>query len=76
MKLTLHFDLPEDRDAYRMAFSGPDYYFSLLDLDNWLRNEIKYREDLSDETRGIYERVREVMGEVMADHGVSLDDVS
>jgi len=42
MKATLKFDLPEDSDYFKMATRGADYFCSLWDLKQLLRQKRKY----------------------------------
>lgn len=48
MKVTLSFDLPEERDNLDCALKGNDYKIIINDLDQLLRSKLKY-ETLSEE---------------------------
>ena len=52
-----------------MAFHGPDFYFTLWDLDQWLHQEVKHndREELQE--------VRDKLHEFMEDWGVDFNHV-
>jgi len=51
-----------------------DYWCSLYDLDNWLREEVKYNNNLSDATNDAYDEVRNKLRNIMDRHGVNLLD--
>lgn len=57
MKATLKFNLPEENDEYYMAVNGNKFQLVLWDLDQYLRNEIKYndKEELQPIRNKIYE---------------------
>ncbi len=55
MKGVLEFNLPEDEEDFYYAQNGILYSIVLEDLDNWLRNKVKYEDQ---ETISI-EEVRE-----------------
>ena len=42
MKAKLEFDLPEDQDDFTMAVKGPEYYFTLWDLNQQCKNPFRY----------------------------------
>ena len=42
MEVILKFELPEDKHDYKDAFNGSKYRRVLQDIDNFLRNELKY----------------------------------
>jgi len=42
MKATLEFDLPEDKNGFDIACHAMDWALTVYDIDDWLRNQIKY----------------------------------
>ena len=42
MTATLTFDLPDDRVEFALARNGGDYYATLTEFDEWLRERIKH----------------------------------
>jgi len=70
MRHYIRFDLPEDAEDLTLATKALDLYLSLLDMDLWLRDQIKYhgREEL--------QPVRDKLFEIMDDRDVRLDMVS
>ena len=41
----LSFDLPEEESAFENAFYGTAWRAALQDVDNWLRDKLKYGHD-------------------------------
>jgi len=62
MKAYLIFNLPEEREEFHYAQKGIDYSIALDEVDNHLRNRLKY-EQLSDEVYEALEQVRNVLQE-------------
>lgn len=71
IKITQEFD--NERDASN-SLKTVDYWCSLYDLDDWLRTETKYNNNLSDDTYNAYDEVREKLRNIMDRHGVNLLD--
>lgn len=61
---TLKFKLPREEEEFRMAQKGFQYKIVIDDLDNVLRNKIKY-EDPSLERRAAYSEIREELKVLM-----------
>lgn len=64
-----------DKDTHLLWLHGVDFYFSLWDLDQWLREQTKYVVGLSQDTYDAYETVRDKIREIMNNHGVNLEMV-
>ena len=67
MKAILEFNLPEDRDEYKAASNAMNFYLTCLDLDKWLRGEIKYK------NRNELQEVRDKLYEIMEYRNINLD---
>ena len=67
MKATLEFDLPEDFGAHLRAVQADRLTFVLWDLDQWLRDQIKYQDNHD------VQPVRDKLHEILDDHGLILD---
>ena len=78
MKATLEFNLPEDQDDFELATKGSKWYTVAWDMDQWLRGQLKFPENmnLSDDGYEVLEKCREQLREIINTYGVSLDDVS
>lgn len=75
MKLTLTFELPEERDEALLAVHAADLWSTLFDLDNDLRGEIKHGDHNSDRVAALID-MRELLHERMNEHNISLDMVA
>jgi len=58
-KAILEFDLPEEQGEYRMAIDGPKCHAALWDFAEYLRQKLKYDENLSHEALVVYEEIQE-----------------
>lgn len=73
-KATLTFNLPEEQEQFEAACKGQDLYFTLLDIDKWLRNQLKYVPySLDKET---LQEVRDELYRVMSTRSVDIDMMS
>jgi hypothetical protein len=63
-----------DKDTHLLWSHGGDFYFSLWDLDEWLREQVKYGE-VTDSEEEAFEIVRDKIREIMNNHGVNLEMV-
>ena len=45
MKAILEFNLPEDKEEYDTASKGMDWALLAWDIDQFIRNKIKYEQD-------------------------------
>lgn len=59
MKAKLVFNLPEDKNEYFLAIYSGEIYVQLYNLDEYLRNKLKYENNLSEETIQELQKVRE-----------------
>lgn len=75
MKAKLEFNFPEDKDEFKLAFNGPQYFYVLWDFDQYLRGEMKYNDDLTDEEYNTYDKIREKLYDIMSDHFVRFDEI-
>ena len=55
MKAILEFGLPEDKEEFDTASRGMDWALLVLDIDQFIRNKIKYEQDRD----GILQLVRD-----------------
>jgi hypothetical protein len=72
MKAILEFSLPEEEDEHSLAVNARKYYTVLWDIDQQLRNKIKYS-NASDDTIAAYEETRDLLWELLNDKGLDLD---
>ena len=62
----LSFELPEDKDAYKMCNMGEDMWRVLWDIDQSMRTKLKHC-DLTDDAIEIAEQVREMITQIDLD---------
>lgn len=69
MKATLEFNMPEDQINFKHATKGFDYYLALNDIDNYIRNYLKYDENKTiDSSVTLLESIRSIISD--ATYGV------
>lgn len=72
-KATITFNLPEEQQEFNDAVHASDYKAVLWDLDQKLRSEIKYSEQIDNSTESAYQNVRDMIRGFLEDYGVSID---
>ena len=55
MKAILEFELPEDKENFDASAKGMDWALLVWDIDQFIRNKIKYEQD----KYGIFQLVRD-----------------
>lgn len=72
MKATLIFDLSkeEEKDVYDLMISAPKYFSLIEDFENYLRNNIKYNEELTEQERETYSKIRDMWFEIKQENGL------
>ena len=66
MKAILEFELPEDREEYVAASRGMEWALLVLDIDQFIRNKIKYEQDRD----GVLQLVRNELTFQMKEKGL------
>jgi hypothetical protein len=72
-KVILEFDGVEEAQDARDALDGRKWKDSMWELDQWLRNEIKYNSELSGKTADAYDSVRTKIREILEDDALKLE---
>ena len=70
-KHTIEFNLPEEEEELRITMNASRYLAIIFGLNEWLRSEIKYQE-LPEETKDTYQKVREKIGDLADEHEVEI----
>ena len=70
MKAILEFNLPEDEEQFNAANKGMDWALLTWDIDQLLRNKLKYS-DLLPNTRAELEEIRDTLNEMLVDRGLN-----
>lgn len=55
----LEFKLPQEKEAFDIAVNAESILYNIQDFNQFLRNEIKYNQELSEEKVKIFEEIRE-----------------
>jgi len=71
-EIILKFNDDEHQDA-RTAMDGWKWKMSMQDLDQHLRNEIKYNAKISGDTANTYDSIREKMREILQDNHLIME---
>ena len=70
MKAILEFNLPEDEEQLNAANKGMDWALLVLDIDQFIRNKIKYEQDKD----GILQLVRDRLHFNMEEKGLNFPE--
>ena len=74
MKAILEFNLPEEQQDFELAANGYKWQLVVSNLDNWMRNEMKYHSDeMSRDTYNAFYQIREELHIMRTDIGLELD---
>ena len=68
---SLHFRLPEDDEAFKVAQDGGRYRDALGRVDSYLRNRLKYGE-LSNDVRIALQAARDELHSIIDEFGVEI----
>jgi len=66
MKATIEFNLPEDEEQFNAANKGMDWALLAWDIDQFIRNKIKYEQDRD----GVLQLVRNELNFQMEEKGL------
>ena len=70
MEAILKFNLPEDQDQFDVATKAMDWSLLVLDIDQFIRNKIKYDQDRD----GVLQLVRNELNFKMEEKGLQFPD--
>ena len=70
MKAILEFKVPEDREEYVVVSRGMEWALLVLDIDQFIRNKIKYEQDKD----GILQLVRDRLYFNMEEKGLNFPE--
>ena len=76
-KAILEFDLnePDDRDEHTLMLRSLDLCLVLWDMDQYLRTQIKYNDNLTDGEYKAFDEARTKLYEIMNERSISLDNL-
>ena len=69
MKATIEFNLPEEEEQFNAANKGMDWALLAWDVDQLLRDKLKYGKLLPN-TRTELEEIRDTLNEMLVDKGL------
>ena len=72
MKAILEFELPEDKEEFDAASKGMDWAIVAWDIDQYIRNRLKYQTEKLDtlNAKKELEFLREALNEMLIDKGL------
>ena len=70
MKAILEFDLPEDKEDFEVASKAMDWSILAWDIDQFIRNKIKYEQD----REGVLQLVRNELNFQMEEKGLTFPE--
>ena len=72
MKAILEFELPEDKEEFDAASKGMDWAILAWDIDQYIRNRLKYQVEKFDtlSAKKELEFLREALNEMLIDRGL------
>jgi hypothetical protein len=73
MEAILKFNLPDDQDDFRYAVEGTKWFLVVHTFDQYLRNQMKYNDNLTDEEYGLLEKVREELRSTINENQLSFE---
>jgi len=76
-KATLKFNLddPSDEEAHRRAVKSLDLCLALWDIDQYLRSQTKYNEQLTQDAYDALEKARKEFYEILNKRNISIDEL-
>jgi hypothetical protein len=69
-KYTIEFHHDEEEE-FQICIKSMDYWNALFDLDQWLRNKLKY-EDINEEQYKAFEEVRNELHQKLNEYNINL----
>jgi hypothetical protein len=72
-KVTIEFDTNEEATELREALDGYKWKQAVWEIDQKLRNELKYNEKLSGDIQEYLEKFRQEIRDILSDNKILLD---
>jgi hypothetical protein len=69
-KYTIEFHHDEEEE-FQICIKSMDYWNALFDIDQWLRNKLKY-EDITEEQYKAFEEVRNELHQKLKEYNINL----
>jgi hypothetical protein len=76
-KAILEFDLnePDDKEAHKRAVKALDMAIALWDIEQYLRAETKYNEELTQDAYDALATAREKFYQILNEHNINMDEI-
>ena len=77
MKAILEYNLdePQDVDAHKRAIKSLDMAIALWDIEQYLRAQTKYNENLTDAQYDVLDKAKTEFYDILNRHNISLDEL-
>ena len=72
-KVIIEFDSVDEQEYLRDSLDGYKWKLTVYEIDQYLRNELKYNEKLSNFEYEFAEKTREQIREILKDYSLNLD---
>lgn len=66
-KATLTFNLPEEKEDYKITNNALNLYSALHDINNTMRSMLKYDHTLTDDQRNLLEKLNDEFSDYIGD---------
>ena len=73
MEAILKYNLPEETEEFQTSVNGHKYKWVIQEIDQYLRNEIKYNSNLSNDTIKAFELIRDKIREEIIENNISIE---
>ena len=73
MKGILEFDLRDDQKEFETACNAGKYKYLICDLDQYLREQIKYNEKLHIHTVNAFQLIRDKIHQELLENNISIE---
>jgi len=73
MKAILEFDLPDDNYDFERAIEGERWQWFAYHLNEYMKKEMKWNDNLTDEQYAIIEAIQKRFFEILEEQRLSLD---
>jgi hypothetical protein len=72
-KVTIEFDMFEEAEELNDAINGRKWKSVVWEIDQELRKEVKYNENLPEEVHDAYSNFRDRIRQIVGEHGLELE---
>ena len=73
MKAIIEFNLPDDQEEYDIYNNAVKLYNVLVEFKGFLRSQIKYNDNLTEQEIEVYEKVRDYLFDAIFENNIGVD---